>query len=232
MMHSVMALSFIFFLVIGSSALGQQKKDTEGTQGSQSCASCHQDSASILPKDHKPVRPVSISSCTACHKPDLSGKPESKPFSARIHKPHVATTPCTLCHSWVAGKEFGVKGAKGTMGKVTLSDMAFLKKSFESWAGSRYMDALHAKGNIVCLACHDRRVAQKGDSVENDRCLSCHGGLESLAARSAPKDFPDRNPHQSHLGDIACTVCHKAHGPSTVYCLGCHQKFKMKIPGE
>ena len=227
----LMALCLICLNVFPSWAAGEQKKSVGTAQVGQSCATCHPDAASILPKNHKPVKPVSIASCTGCHKPDLSGKPEAKPFSARLHRAHAATTECTLCHTWVAGKAFGLKGAKGTMGRVTKEDMALLKKSFDSWASSTHMDALHGKGNIVCLACHEKQLPMKGDSVENERCLSCHGSLEDLAARSAPKDFPDRNPHKSHLGDIACTACHKGHQPSTVYCLGCHKKFEMKIPG-
>ena len=67
--------------------------------------------------------------------------------------------------------------------------------------------------------------------MENSGCLACHGPMESLALKTEPKDFKDRNPHKSHLGDIACTVCHKGHGESKVYCLSCHPKFQMKIQG-
>ncbi|HBL25170.1 MAG TPA: hypothetical protein DDZ40_13815, partial [Deltaproteobacteria bacterium] len=42
-------------------------------------------------------------------------------------------------------------------------------------------------------------------------------------------DFPDRNPHKSHLGTIDCVVCHKAHQSSKAYCLDCHKNFNMKI---
>ena len=55
--------------------------------------------------------------------------------------------------------------------------------------------------------------------------------MAQLAAKTEPAEFKDRNPHASHLGEIDCTVCHKAHGPSKIYCLGCHQKFVMTIPG-
>jgi len=41
--------------------------------------------------------------------------------------------------------------------------------------------------------------------------------MEEPAKKSEPKEFKDRNPHKSHLGEIACTVCHK--------------QFEMKIPG-
>jgi len=59
---------------------------------------------------------------------------------------------------------------------------------------------------------------------------ACHGPQDQLAARSRPQDFPKRNPHDSHLGEIACTVCHHAHAESKVYCLDCHRNFVMKIP--
>ena len=68
-------------------------------------------------------------------------------------------------------------------------------------------------------------------TVETPRCLECHGPIEQLAKRSEPKDFPDRNPHKSHLGEIDCTVCHHEHSASKVYCLECHKKFQMNIPG-
>lgn len=232
MMRLATVLCLVSLQMLPLSAFGQEKKARGTAQISQSCVSCHQqDPAQILPKGHKPVKPVSIVSCTVCHKPDLSGKAEAKPFSARIHKPHVASGECTFCHTWAVGKEFALKGAKGGLGKMTKADMTLVRKTFESWAGSKYMDALHGKGNIVCFACHEGRLPEKGDTVENERCLACHGSLDALAARSAPKDLPDRNPHKSHLGDIACATCHKAHQPSTAYCLGCHKKFEMKIPG-
>jgi len=93
------------------------------------------------------------------------------------------------------------------------------------------MDNLHAKGSIGCAGCHGKKLPKADDTVENERCLKCHGPLEELTKKTEPKDFADRNPHKSHLGDIACTVCHKAHAASKVYCLDCHQKFDMKIQG-
>lgn len=86
-------------------------------------------------------------------------------------------------------------------------------------------------GKVNCAACHGKGTPQLDSTVENPRCLECHGPMEKLAKKSEPEDFPDRNPHKSHLGDIACTVCHKEHDTSIVYCLDCHRNFKMKIPG-
>jgi hypothetical protein len=90
------------------------------------------------------------------------------------------------------------------------------KKVFSSWASSKYLDAHHGKKNVTCAGCHEK-LPETGDSVENDRCLTCHGDMEKLAKKTEPKDFPDRNPH-------------KAHAASKTYCLECHKNFNMKIP--
>ncbi|MBK1623965.1 hypothetical protein CKO32_10340 [Afifella marina DSM 2698] len=38
------------------------------------------------------------------------------------------------------------------------------------------------------------------------------------------------NPHASHLGEIDCTECHKAHSPSTLFCSVCHQFPTLFMP--
>jgi hypothetical protein len=36
------------------------------------------------------------------------------------------------------------------------------------------------------------------------------------------------NPHDSHLGQIPCTECHRQHQPPVVKCLECHKgKFQF-----
>ncbi|MGO9136285.1 MAG: cytochrome c3 family protein [Syntrophales bacterium] len=91
----------------------------------------------------------------------------------------------------------------------------------------------HSEKGIKCADCHGKAIPtlDSDSTVENQQCLICHGPMEKLAKKSEPKDFPDDNPHKSHLGDIACTVCHHEHSASRVYCLDCHPNFKMKIPG-
>jgi hypothetical protein len=117
-------------------------------------------------------------------------------------------------------------------GRPAEEDLEAMKNIMGRWAGGTYMDALHAKGQVTCKGCHGT-VPKLDDTLDNARCLSCHGSMEQLAKRSAPKDFPDRNPHKSHLGEIHCTVCHKAHAPSVMYCLDCHKQFQMNpIPGR
>jgi len=106
--------------------------------------------------------------------------------------------------------------------------MALIKDIFTSAVESNYLDARHLSKNITCAACHNKDILGEA-AMENKKCLGCHGPLEKLIDTTAPKDFPDRNPHKSHLGEINCAVCHAVHAESKVYCLECHPKFEMKL---
>ena len=106
------------------------------------------------------------------------------------------------------------------------------RQKMVTWADGPFTDHLHAKAKVDCAGCHAKPVPVSDATVENPRCLECHGPVEKLAARSANKEFPKRNPHASHYGsDIACTSCHKAHEASVVMCADCHKLWKLNIPG-
>jgi len=200
-----------------------------------SCKDCHTDINTVMPKGHPAVSGVDIIACISCHVPDYSGKAESNAYAARLHSAHEgpkARLECLICHNWIPGKSFTVFQQKASFGAPSNEDMELFKKIFTSWVESSYIDSLHSRKNISCSGCHGESLPKEGETVENDRCLLCHGPLDKLQTKTTPKDFPDRNPHKSHLGDIACTVCHHAHGASKVYCLECHKTFKMKIQGE
>jgi len=199
-----------------------------------SCKGCHADFASVLPKGHPAVKGTAPGACASCHAPDLAAKKKENAYSARMHRAHVppkGELECTACHTWVPGKRFGLIGRKGSFGAPDKEQMALLKEIFASWAGSEHTAGLHAEAGIVCSQCHGKGLPTFDDTVENAGCLRCHGPMEQLAKKSEPKEFKDRNPHKSHLGEIACTVCHKGHMESKVYCLDCHKQFEMKIPG-
>jgi hypothetical protein len=199
-----------------------------------SCKTCHADFASVLPKGHPLAQGTDLAVCTSCHVPDREGTAKKNALSSRMHKAHVApksSLNCTACHTWTPGKSFGLIGQKGSWGAPTKEEMDLMKQIFTSWTSSSYTDNLHAKVGIACAQCHGKELPKTDDTVENNSCLACHGPMDKLAQKTESKDFKDRNPHKSHLGDIACTVCHKGHAESKVYCLGCHQNFKMKIQG-
>lgn len=231
----VLTLLFLHGLIVGENAATAAKAAKPAASAKQaSCKSCHSDFSAVLPKSHPAVKGTELGSCTSCHKPDFSGKAAKNAFSTRMHMAHLgekAKLDCAACHTWTPGKAFGLKGVKGSWGAVSKEDMKLLKETFESWGKSQNMDNLHAKGNIVCMGCHGKDIPKPDSTVENQRCLECHGPLDKLAKKTEPKDFADRNPHKSHLGDIACTVCHKGHQESKVYCLDCHKNFKMSLQG-
>jgi nitrate/TMAO reductase-like tetraheme cytochrome c subunit len=230
----ILFLGFLIHFAAGDPSVEAAKPEKKALVAKASCASCHSDFSSVLPKGHPPVQDKDITACTSCHEPDMTGKPQKSTYSARMHLAHLPPKgglDCTACHSWIPRKSFGLIGVKGSWGAPSKDEMELMKKVFASWASSQYSDNRHAKAGIVCAGCHGKDLPKADDTVENSRCLTCHGPMDQLAKKIEPKDFKDRNPHKSHLGDIACTVCHKSHGESKVYCLGCHQNFKMKIQG-
>jgi len=197
------------------------------------CVTCHADLASVLPKAHPQIDHASFARCAECHLQATEGAAQTNGFSTRIHLAHESpknSLDCIACHSYVPGKSFGIIGQNISWGAPTESDLAAMKESLTSWAQSNHTDHLHATAKIDCSGCHGKKTPPLDTTVANSRCLSCHGPLEQLAAKTAPKDLPERNPHKSHLGDVACTVCHHAHTNSTNYCLTCHSNFKMTIP--
>jgi hypothetical protein len=220
------SLACFEYLVAGGEALAASKPS--------SCPACHSDLKSILPKNHAAVSGREISACTSCHAAKNPDKTEPNSFSARLHRAHIgsqAKVDCLTCHTWAPGKSFGLIKQKESWGNPSRKDMDLIRQMAYSWSKSSFLDSLHAKRNVTCAGCHGKRLPAKDDTVENERCLSCHGSYEKLAEKTASVEFPKRNPHKSHLLGLACTKCHTAHGESRVYCLECHREFQMKISG-
>jgi nitrate/TMAO reductase-like tetraheme cytochrome c subunit len=218
----------LYCFVIGDRAVEAAKPEAAA------CKTCHANIASVLPPGHPPAKGADMAACISCHAPDRTGATQKNPFSSRMHRAHIApngSLDCTACHTWIPGKTFGLIGQRGSWGTLNRDDMALMKEIFSSWAGSSFMDNLHARAGIACAQCHGKGLPKADDTVENDRCLTCHGPMDQLAQKTVGKEFEDRNPHKSHLGEIACTVCHKGHAASKVYCLDCHRNFKMTIQG-
>jgi len=227
---SLIALALLY-LVLSPAASAKPLSSPTSSDG---CAACHADFSSVLPKGHTAVAGTGLAACIRCHSTGQAGEAKKNGFSTRMHLTHAGPQlhlECISCHSYVPGKSFGLIGQSISWGAPKDEDMAVIKEMFASWLNSSYTDHLHAKAMIDCAGCHGKEAPLLDTTVENSRCLACHGPQDQLAARSTPKDFPKRNPHDSHLGDIACTVSHHAHAESKAYCLDCHRNFAMKIPG-
>jgi formate-dependent nitrite reductase cytochrome c552 subunit len=108
----------------------------------------------------------------------------------------------------------------------------------ESWESPPLLAYAHAEENVTCLDCHEPTIQQQVEEgikfVTNDYenpleerefdqewCLRCHehGSYEELAQRTEELEL---NPHESHYGEMECSICHKVHGASEDYCAQCH----------
>ena len=115
--------------------------------------------------------------------------------------------------------------AGGTRICRAISIVAFLLLVFwgigfadESPAAPILLDQLHANKEIKCEQCHADKP--KEQRVPMETCVGCHGDYQKLA--EATKGMKP-NPHDSHLGEIRCTLCHNVHKEFKLYCNSCHQ---------
>lgn len=100
--------------------------------------------------------------------------------------------------------------------------MAFGVSSF---AGEMLADRHIAKG-VNCSGCHGGQKPNPGDKVKTEQCQTCHGSYEKLAEITADKDI---NMHDTHLGEMDCHQCHKAHSkPGALLCVECHSSDFVK----
>jgi fumarate reductase flavoprotein subunit len=94
------------------------------------------------------------------------------------------------------------------------------------------IDPVHNETGLNCADCHDTDKPEKRAAAS--KCIECH----TSKADDAPLAFKDEtgtsyevNPHSSHAGNMRCTLCHKIHAESSLYCNeGCHHKFLLTVP--
>lgn len=86
----------------------------------------------------------------------------------------------------------------------------------------------HMQKGVTCEMCHNS--AQPVTKAKAKSCAKCHK-YEDLAQKSAKLN---PNPHDSHAGQLRCTLCHREHEQSVVYCKECHKnddpKFNFNVP--
>lgn len=105
-------------------------------------------------------------------------------------------------------------------------------------AGTAHWHAV--KEGTTCLDCHKAdlntqvselgsQLAGKTDNlgladryyVDNETCLSCHGGSYAVLAEKTAS-LGDYNPHNSPHGQLYCNECHKGHAAQVDTCGQCH----------
>ncbi len=118
-----------------------------------------------------------------------------------------------------------------------------------SYLTSNNLDNIHAQSGVQCKDCHDYplpaeissgikyvignyEVDENGDLPKRDFgdeiCTQCHISLDHVAEKTADLD---RNPHDSHNGELACKTCHVAHGEQIDYCSQCHDNGGQQMFG-
>jgi len=134
---------------------------------------------------------------------------------------------CWSCHSIDKGGSFKLIDALNMEGQTIATEEVVEKMSsyFQSWAISDYLDHWHARHSVTCVDCHGTFFPKHRLTVE--QCLKCHGSYQDLAALT--EDVYPTNPHDSHLGEVRCTRCHKAHKEPALYCNKCHV-FDLEVP--
>lgn len=98
---------------------------------------------------------------------------------------------------------------------------------------------IHGEMGLSCIDCHNTDTP--GKRAPASTCKNCHENLDGtykgeLGADGKPvhKEYPEGNGfkmtnfHDSHQGDIRCTLCHTAHQEPVMYCNECHQ-FKVEV---
>lgn len=124
-----------------------------------------------------------------------------------------------------------------------------IKPYAESADNPQMLAGLHKAAEIGCTDCHEyteetlkeeEELYVKGEyddppytrEYENDFCFRCHGSYPEI--RDMTKEFAEkwgRNPHESHMGEIGCYECHKAHQASKFVCAECHHaNWQERLP--
>jgi len=125
-----------------------------------------------------------------------------------------------------------------------------MEKNVTSYLTSNDLDNVHSQANVACKDCHDYPVpAEVASGVnyllgnytvgtdgelmpvtyDNDMCLQCHISYEHVANST---DFLERNPHDSHNGELECKTCHVSHGDQINYCGTCHDNGGQRMVGD
>jgi hypothetical protein len=149
----------------------------------------------------------------------LSAEPQ------RLEK--VAPGDCAACHAQG-------NGLPPAHIKTDKMDWAQCKNCHKAEAGKAEKPAIlwgilplghiHLLSGISCTDCHG--MARPAQPPETPKCLSCHSDYRN-AALQVNKTLP--HPHDSHMGDLDCELCHHQHLKSENFCSQCHW-WKYLVP--
>ena len=225
MKYKISTTAIIFFIIVTLQTPGciRQLAEHKAAAVPPGCADCHDVVSDMTGKTHPDVKKDGFQYCRTCH---VEGS-DTFSLAQGVHLAHLPSADfsgeCRSCHFTDEAGGFGLIGdpkkttaANGAVENVT--------PYFYSWADSQYLDHTHAQAGVNCSGCHGTNFPDDGLSLEE--CLKCHGGYEDLAV--ATKEV-EPNPHDAHYTDLRCTLCHKGHTESVLYCNTCHE-FELDVP--
>jgi len=89
----------------------------------------------------------------------------------------------------------------------------------------KFLADRHQDRGADCAACH--KESPPKDAASPQACIKCHGGMGEVAEKTV--NAKPINPHDSHLGEVACDQCHRGHKASVNVCAQCHP-FEFRVP--
>lgn len=130
---------------------------------------------------------------------------------------------CKSCHG---GKTMLPAAHPATRGMALKDCRNCHSAATKPLAGSLPLAHTHALAGVKCAACHGKTVPRQDAAPDNEVCTGCHGNTAQLANRI---NTTNAKVHSSHMGDLACDLCHKAHAQSENFCFQCHD-WKYVVP--
>lgn len=223
-MNRTVLILITLITVLGLSGCNVFQSKTPELEGAMSkprvgCFKCHDTLSNLVSEDHVKTDVSEVTGCLECH----SKEGADAAFECAMHESHLTELDpeavCDACHRIDGSGNFGLIGVRNrnTL-PVTPEVVTGMQSYYMSWATSEYLDHNHGQRDVTCAGCHEKPFPEKRTAM--DQCLGCHGNYEEVAALT--KDLT-HNPHDSHLGEIRCTLCHKGHEESVSYCTQCHE---------
>jgi flagellar basal body-associated protein FliL len=145
---------------------------------------------------------TSILPIQAAAQAEAQGTEQPITLSVTLHKESDQALNCLDCHEPSIGEQVN-EAIKWVTGDYTLPLVPF---------------------DVVPSA-----TPREGQKSAQEFCLraECHEGVSNMDELKQYMADQSRNPHNSHLGEQACSNCHKTHEQSVMVCTQCHNDAPM-----
>ena len=133
----------------------------------------------------------------------------------------VAPGDCGVCHG---SEKVLLAGHVDTKGMAGSTCKGCHKGAKASLRGKMPLSHSHQLNGVICADCHG--ITEPAKPPEQKKCVSCHADYKKIIIQT-DKTLPP--PHDSHMGDLDCGLCHHQHSKSENFCSQCHE-WKYLVP--